>query len=437
MEIYTASIAAAFCILALIVRPGFALGLLVASSLIWPEYLRISLGAEMSIPRLVTLVLLVKLVALGRPQKAGFKLPDLFVIGVWFWGITASLLGDGEPSVTRMIGAGLDTMLVYFAARWSLLTEHDVAKLRTPLFLVAGIMCTFALVEAASSYSPYHQLEQYRAWENIGQAAGERLGFLRARASTSVPIFFGLAMMVLASLLWTTRGYHKNRIISYFGVFFSGLGALASLSSGPWIGCILLFALNFLRKRTHWIKPILWLLLALVVFIELASNRHFYHLISYLGLSGGTSYYRVRLIEVMMSHMDEYWLFGIGEKSTDHWIREIGGQGHLDIVNHFLLIAYLSGIMYTILYVAAHVAAITKAIKTYRNSITPRHRELIFCAIAGLVALDITSLSVGIYGPALIISHIMLGAVTTFAHYRTPPQKPRTVKVSDSERAEA
>ncbi len=168
--------------------------------------------------------------------------------------------------------------------------------------------------------------------------------------------------------------------------------------------------------------------LAAIVAIELLSNRHFYHMINYLGLSGGTAWYRTKLLEVMLSHLDEYWLFGIGLGNVDHWITEIGGQANLDIVNHFLLIAFLSGITATILYITIHFLAIWRAYKTYCKMQGSPEKEIVFGFIAILVASDITSLSVGIYGPALIISNIVLGIVASFSQSNRFGQNVKAIK---------
>lgn len=425
MEVYTLLIAILFCILAIFKRPGYALGLLISSSLLWPEYLRFSVGiAEMSVPRLVGIVLFARLALNGRMLKSKMNNVDIFVLLIWFWGIFAAFMSEGGLPISRMVGTGLDTVLIYFVARWSMYSVLDIRDFSKPLIITALIMTAFAVSESITYYSPYHQLEQYRAWENIGQAAGERLGFLRARVSTSVPIFFGLAMVLLAGLIWTTHGFAKRKYWAYLGVASAVLGALTSLSSGPWVGCAILFGCTALSKRTYLIKPILYAILAMMVFIEIASNRHFYHMINYLGLSGGTAWYRVKLMEVMISHLDEFWAFGIGGRDTSHWVKEIGGQASLDIVNHFLLIAYLSGVPFVLLYVTAHAAAVWKGIQAFRERNNKQVKDMIFYAMAALIALDITSFSVGIYGPALIMSYIMLGILTTFSVRPIFMQKP-------------
>ncbi len=416
MELYTGLIATALGLLAIFSRPGAAIGIVIFSTLIWPEYLRVGIGlAEMSVPRFIALILFLKLFMFSKQKLPKFNLVDLSVLAFWGWTIFAAFSSPEGPRASRMVGAGLDTVLMYAIARLALRREKDLEDLILPVALIAIIMCGFGVAESITHSSPFHQLEQYRNWVNLGDEAGERLGFLRARASTSVPIFFGLAMVLLSGLLWATKAHSNRKFLHLIAIAASVLGALTSLSSGPWIGCAILFACNAFEKRTNLIKPMMWLMLLAIIFVEVASNRHFYHLISYLGLSGGTAWYRTRLIEVMLSHIDEYWAIGIGGKSTDHWIDEIGGQASLDIVNHFLLLAYLSGVMAPILYLTAHIIAIKKAIKAYNSPSPKKYKRFIFCLASAIVALDITSLSVGIYGPSLIISNMMLGGLVSMS----------------------
>ncbi|GLQ07924.1 hypothetical protein [Sneathiella chinensis] len=417
MLAYTALVSVAFSVLALFVRPGMGLGLVVAATLVWPEYLRISMGvAEMSAPRLVALTLFIRYFINGRALSTRFLPVDYLVLASWFWGIFAAAMAGGEPTPLRMVGAGLDTVLIYFVARWSIGNAQDLKAMTLPLLLTAFFMCAMGVLESTTYYSPYQALEQFRSWEGIGQTYEFRLGFLRAKASTSVSIFFGMAMMLVAAMLWSVRDVVRSRFLALAGVAASFVAAFTSLSSGPWIGCATLIFFNSFYKRTSLIKPALWALACFALLIEIASDRHFYHMINYLGLSGGTAWYRTRLLEVMLNHLNEYWLFGMGGKSTDHWIAEIGGQASLDIVNHFLVLAFFSGLMAMFLYLAAQVFAIRLAVKAFRSTSHTKSRKLIFGFAAGLVALNVTSLSVGLFGPPLILSNILLGAsVTVFA----------------------
>lgn len=413
MEVYTTTFAAVFTILVFVVRPSTAIALLVVSCLIWPEYLRFSVGiAEMSVPRVMALAILFRQVFKGRLRATKFSLIDWLIIFIWLWGIFAASIATGGVTPARMIGTGLDTMVIYFAVRLSFRNLQELKGLVTPLILIAVLMCGVGLAEAVLKFTPYRQLMVYGSWDFWqGMSSRElRLGFLRAQGTTTQAIIFGMAMMMVASLIWALRDFVKSKKMALFAFSTAVLAALTSLSSGPWVGCALLFFFNSYYKKPSLIKPSLWGLLALMVFAELFSSRHFYHLIGYLGISSsGTAYYRTRLLEVMINHLDEYWFVGNEGRSTDQWVSEIGGQASLDIVNHYLLLAFSNGLLAALLYIAVHVLVIKRAVAAYQGSQVLFEKKVMFGLIAAIITIDVTSMSVGLFGPALIMSNIILG----------------------------
>jgi hypothetical protein len=236
-----------------------------------------------------------------------------------------------------------------------------------------------------------------------------RYGFLRAAGSTEVPIYFGIALMLIAGLLMSMRGFTKSFLINPISIVAALLGALASLSSGPWIASALLVFFHGFAKRTNLIKPALILLAFVAIFLEVASNRHFYHLIDYVAINKQTAWYRTRLLEVAVSRWQEFWLFGVGGNSVNHWASLIDGRKHVDIVNHFVIIALYGGFVALIFYVLSHVIAIRSGISAWKQSGDTTYRDMMFSLMAALPALDLTSLSVGLFGPALLLSYILLG----------------------------
>lgn len=429
----TIFITLAFGVLALLVRPGMALGVLIAATLVWPEYLRIPLGvAEMSATRIIALALLSKLFVIGRQKNLKLCAVDWLVIFLWLWTVLASVLSGAESSqIWRMLGQGFDTTLIYFVARLSIRSSNDLKDLALPLFLVAVYMCAMGWVEAVTTKSPYMGLDSYRQWVWFQKPPEFRLGLMRAKVSTSVHIFFGMAMMLLAGIAWALRTDPRVRKISILAAFFAGFGALSSMSSGPWLAIITLIFCNLYMYEPKFIKPTLLLLLGASVFIELVSNRHFYNLIDYLALNSGTAWYRTRLLEVAASQWRDYWLFGTGDKSIQYWGGLLDGRQHIDLVNHFVITAVNGGLGATIAYIGSHIYAIVYGIRARRRSKDKIQRNLIFGLICVVISLDISSMSVGLFGPPLILSNILLGIlVSASVAWRQVPAANRNIHAS-------
>ncbi len=406
----TTAIAAIFCALALILRPGAAVGILIISMLVWPEYLRIPLGiVQMSAPRLVAVVLLMRFFFSGRHKKANLGLIDLFVLLGWAWTVLATIIAGAQFSlVSSKIGVGLDTALIYFAARLALLTINDLKSLTLPLILAAFYMGAFGIYESLTGTSPYHKLLNFVSWEVRLKLNKFRLGFARAHVSMLIHIYYGLAMFVVTALIWSLRDFYRNKPIFLVGFIISILGTMSSMSSGPWIALFSFFFFNGFALNTKLIRYALWSLVFVMIGLEVASNRHFYSLVDYLALNSGTAWYRTRLLEVAVLNIQDYWLVGTGGKSIAHWAAMIDGRPLVDVVNHYIFVALSGGLIALFFYGGAHFIAIKRAIRRWKSVQIIAYRRLLFSTVSMVLAMDLAVMSVGLFGPPLLLSNIAL-----------------------------
>lgn len=410
------SIALVFTVLALTRRTaGAALGIVVLSMLFWPEYLRIPVGlADMSVPRLVGLALLLKYMSRGVHHRINSNRIDALVILLWLWTVFATAVAGASFSyIAQMIGRGFDTVLMYLVARMSLLDEGDARGFRVWIVVTAICMGLLGVYEALTASSPYQSLIQYRSWSWIDKPPEFRLGMLRAQASTSVSIYFGMSMVLVLGMLIALRSYADSVLCQRLAVLAAALAALSSLSSGPWLACAMLALFVLYERIPTLIRPSLWLVLALALTLEVVSNRHFYHLVDYLALNSATAWYRTRLIEVAITQWRDFWLVGVGAAWPHHWADYIDGRGHIDVVNHFLITALLGGVPAMLMYIATHVIAVRRAIHKWRDEADTARRTLLFGLVATLIALDLSTMSVGLFGPSLLLSHIVLGLMVS------------------------
>jgi hypothetical protein len=426
MTLVTLAVAAIFSLLAVTQRnAGVAFGLLVMSVLIWPEFLRVPIAIiQMSVPRFVAIVLLFKYVAGGRGRTNGRSDVDRLVLSVWVWTVVASVLAGAEFSQTsQMIGRGLDTVLMYYVARMALSTDADMKGFYRVLAATAMLMCVLGVYEAITWKSPYHRFVDVAA--RIQGYSEIRFGMLRAQGSAQNSIYFGLAMSVILGMVWSFRGYTVSRTIGHLIALSALMAALSSLSSGPWLAVAALAVFNFYYQKVHWIKPTLWLLLVLATIVEVASNRHFYQLIDYLALDPHTAWYRTRLLEIAVSQWRDYWLVGVGSDWPHHWAGLLDGRQYIDVVNNFVIIALYGGAPALVLFVSGHVVAIKMAVKRLNGEIKVERRMIVFGLAATLLAIDFASLSVGLFGPSLLLSHIVLGLLVSLS--KPVPQDLREV----------
>lgn len=389
--------------------------------LVWPEFLRIPLGLfEASAPRLVALMLIGKALAGGKHRTVPDCRIDRIVLVIWGWTILASILaGASFPHVASMIGRGFDTVLMYFVVRFYITSIENLKELARWLALVAVIMGIIGLVETITTRSPYSGIEVPWLW--IEKEDQFRYGFFRAKASTAVHIYFGMTMMLVTGLLWSIhKGFPIYRV-GRLGILLGIIGTLSSMSSGPWLGIILVFAFGFYRTKPALIRPSIYVVVLMAVFMEAASNRHFYNLIDYLALDPHTAWYRTRLMEIATSHVSDFWLIGVGSQWPHYWGAILDGRDHIDVVNHFLIVALYGGLPAMFMYLASHYLAISYVITMWKSSEDAPLRLVAFSLACVLLALDFSSLSVGLFGPPLLLSHVLLALIVAVTQMRQSP----------------
>jgi hypothetical protein len=407
---------------------GAGIGIMVASMLIWPEFLRIPLGLfEVSAPRLIALMLLVKAFSSGKHRLTPTTRVDRLVLAIWVWTILAALITSSTSShITQMIGRGLDTVLMYYVVRMHVTCKDDLRECAKWLIYSAVIMGILGMVETSTTRTPYAGMDAFRSWAWIAKEDQFRYGFLRAKSSMSIHIYFGMAMMLMTGMLWSiNRGVPLGRM-GKIGIVFGVLGTMSSMSSGPWLGCALMFGFGLYRLKPRMIRPSIYLILVMALLLEIASNRHFYNLIDYLALDPHTAWYRTRLLEVAASHLSEFWIVGVGAQWPHHWGAILDGRGHVDVVNHFLIVALYGGLPAMFMYIATHSIAISYVKKQWQSDNNESLKLIGFNLACVLLALDFSSLSVGLFGPPLLLSHMLLALMVSVTHMRDSEVPPET-----------
>ncbi len=394
------------------------MGVVIASAMLWPEYLRIPMGlAAMSVPRILAFVLLLKFIGNGQHRHINFGKVDKLVLSLWIWPILATIIAGGDDrQQVFIIGRGFDTALMYFIARIAIRSPEDLRGLYVGLALSAIVMGIVGVVESITTRSPYLSMSGYMVWTSEFEKGLEfRHGFLRAKGSTAAHIYFGMAMMVILGMLWALRVHAGKRLLNILSIPGAVVASLSSMSSGPWLGCIQLLFMNLFVRKVSLIRPAIKLIILAFIAMELISNRHFYNLVDYIALNADTAWYRTRLMEVAVSQWRDYWIFGVGSNLPHHWGALVDGRLHIDVVNHYLMVALYGGIPAVVMYISTHVIAVRMVIRVWKNDSDNARRQLLFGLATTLMALDFSSLSVGLFGPVLLLSNILLGCIVTIA----------------------
>lgn len=408
----TIALALLGAVMAMMFRPGAALGIMIASMLLWPEYLRIPVGlAQMSVPRIMALVLIARLLLRGGKPPTWCWV-DWLVAGEWAWELLATVLMNAESQhLTYMIGRVFDTVCMYFAARLVLRSRADYAAMIPWLSTTAVVMGVFGAIESAASWSPYTRLFELGGVGWFDKENEYRYGFLRAKASTGHAIYFGLAMILVTGMLLSMRSLSRWGGPLWIVIALGTLGVLSSMSSGPQMALVILMITGSFIFARVLIRPTLVCLFLLCVMVEAAANRHFYQLIDYLALSGETAWYRTRLLEVAVGHLSEYWLLGFGGRTPHYWALEIDGRLHVDLVNQYVIVATNGGLLALAAYLGTIVGSIRAAARVAKQRADPAASQVGFLFVCVLLAIALATMSVGLFGPPMLLTNVLMGAM--------------------------
>jgi len=359
MQGVTLLIAIVGSILALVLPPAYALAAYVATLLWYPDYLRVSIGTiEMSAGRIIVTVLLLRCLLNDElRRKFVWSALDTWVsltIAV-IVGVYCVACGFSYAAIENRGGLITDTWFAYLAARFTITDKDALIRFIKTTGLVLAPLAIHGIVEATTGWQPFYQLAQFRRWRPAEVEAGgtigtqARWGLTRAIGPFSHPILFGNCFAMFLPINWALRrqrGYWRTWAYALSAMVV--LGAISSMSSGPWGALTVVILCLVLEKYKRWLKAILMGLVVLCILAEIGSNRPLYHVMfSYLNFGKGDWYQRARLIDAAIDNFGQWWLAGYGGRDPGWGSRE-GGYfwgNFTDMNNEFLLVGVQAGIL--------------------------------------------------------------------------------------------
>ena len=415
----TIAVAVVAVALALWAKPPVALGILICSLMLYPEYLRVPVGpVKMSVPRFVAVALLFRLAYGASSRGFRWNFIDGLVCFEWVWMVTANILAGADSArMSELVGRVFDSVFMYFVARFCVVRAADYYKLVWPLLLCAVISGSLGFIESVTHRSPYEVLRGYSligvtGWDFMG-GGGEgdsnaRFGLRRAEGATSTCLYFGMAMLLIMGMLQSVSGFTRKKWLMRIGWIAAFLGVISSMSSGPQSALVTFMGCSIFYFVPKLIKPAIVGGVALAIFCEAASNRHFWYLIEYLNPLGGDYWYRCQLITVTISQWRDYWLIGVGSDFPQYWGQLIDGRIFVDLANEYVIVATTSGFLGLACRLGIQGLAIRETVRVYRNG-DEKMRRLAFAQASTLIALVVGSVSIGSFGAVLILSSLLLG----------------------------
>jgi len=233
-----------------------------------------------------------------------------------------------------------------------------------------------------------------------------REGRYRCQASFPHAIMLGLFWATLVPLFIGFAKQDKSKLLLWSAVAASAFIAAATASSTPIL--TLLFVLIILcgYRWREYTACAGWALFASLVALHIVMQAPVWHLISRIGVIGGsTGWHRYHLIDQAINHFGE-WLF-LGCRSTAHW-----GRGLTDITNQYVLEGVRGGFVTLALFLVMIYMALRALLRLSLQNQEHKQQFLIWCFLVIILGHCVAFFGVSYFGQIMMWWYMTLAAVS-------------------------
>lgn len=432
MQNVTLLIGIAVSILALTLRPAYALGVYITALLWYPSWLRVSVGTiDISVGRIVVSVLLLRCLCDKRnTNKFTWSGLDTWVtlsmvvyVGVHL--ITLPL----SSALENRSGYVMDTWFAYMAARLIITDKATLISVLKFTCIALMPLTILGMVECVTGWWLFAALQRFAPWDATWDHLEQvRMGFYRAMGPITHPIKFGCALAMFIPLVFCLRHQRGGwRCFAYVSTGFVLLGTFSSMSSGPWLMAIMAIFCLIMESHKALVKPMIIFLIISCGIVQVISTRNIHHVIaSRADLIGGAGSHRAELIDLAVEHFDEWWELGYRGKDPG-WGPRLG-MGHTDVTNMFILNGVYYGILGVIALCGALVVGLRIVIRLHNSSDDPQLRSWAWALASWFLVVITGFLGVSFSGQLETLFYIILGMAGSSAHLTGAVPKQRKAK---------
>ena len=320
--------------------------------------------------------------------------------------VLSALLHLRETTLTdtlrQMFYLFTDVFLPYYVASRALKQLSEFKDAMLAFALAAMVLALIGVFEYSRHWLLYSSLVDAMGlnW-GMSNYLG-RGGSLRASASTGQAIVLGYVISVAIGFYLFLHAGVRSRLQQRLGALLLAAGLFATLSRGPWVGAALIITV-FIATGRNAIKRLMLLGLAGVLAIPLLSiipgGNKLIDLLPYIGtIEKGNITYREELFSNSIIVIKRNPLFGsIDFLNTPEMQTMIQGEGIIDIVNTYLIVALKSGLVGLTFFAGFFISialGIYKSFRTFQNKDdeTLRLGRALLATLAG-VLVTITTVS--------------------------------------------
>ncbi len=416
MQGITLTIGLFLSFLVLTLRPHYALVAYITGLLWYPSELAVSIGTiDITVGRLVVCVLILRCLCDDR-IRCKFKWSDLdtwVAVSMMVYSGVTLLTRPSLASIENRGGFIMDSWFAYLVARFIITDRATLISVIKFIGVFLVPLAVLGCIEVLTGWQPFLPLRRFSPWLAIASHVGGdmRWGLARAVGPFSHPILFGGGFAMFLPLIYYLRyqkGYWHN--LAYILSSVIVVGALSSLSVGPWVMVMVVIVCLAMEKYRIRSRPILILFVLASIVVEILSDDAFYFVFAeYTSTLGGAGWHRAKLIEVAIRHFGQWWFLGC--RGQDPGWGHYFGMSFTDVTNEYILSGVKYGIAGVIVLCGTLATAFRGLMLAYKKAVLLVDKSLYWSLGTALFSVAVAWMSVSFFGQLTPLFYVVLGII--------------------------
>ena len=361
--------------------------------------------------RMLSLVLLLpaafQLFTRRRVDKGNpFLLVDLLIVAYKALEVALMMRNLTYTAVARLVFESFMTVLLpYYVTTRSLRSIADLRFVATYFMIGLVFMAGIGVGESVIQHGMYAPLAYIYGvkWQLTHELL--RGGLLRVQSTTPEPI--GLATLMIVALgVWTWlvgAEWRRPRSLVIYALILAA--SLSTWSRGPWV-CTVIFAASLLVTRFFSSRVYIAALVGTAVVCVIAkmtgADQAFYDGLKLVFGSSqaefGSIEYRRQVLDASIALLQQSPMFGVSNYGA--YLQQFRqGEGIVDLVNTYIIVALNTGLVGLALYLAPQVIVLFKlASRLDSPNQDEPHDRFVGCFASVLLAISVVLLTTSIIG---------------------------------------
>lgn len=282
-------------------------------------------------------------------ERPNTWMADLLLFAYCTLQVTPYLRSDSVTSILRREAEQmLDVMVPYLAISRTQASPRRIAEAMAAFVLSCAVMAPIGVFESAKGWLLYVEHADYWGVSANLFAYLMRADQLRAQAAAGHSLSLGLLMAMSFGFCLQLLKHEKSRMTYVAVLLLMWAGLLAAYSRGPWITALLTMFVYF------WLMPqgtrrVLKVALTVAILAALlyptSLGQRVVDSLPFVGhVDSGNVEYRQKLLDVALDLIPRHpWFGDLFVEQQMESLRQ--GQGIIDVVNGYLLIALYFGLV--------------------------------------------------------------------------------------------